>query len=71
VKKTFRTPEMAEQYLQHSTEPADVDWDPLPLASGHVREAGRQHGIAKVSVRAHRRRRVTHGEVIRKMLTTR
>ena len=62
---------MAEQYLQHSTEPADVDWDPLPLPPGRVREAGRQHGIGKVSVRAHRRRRVAHGHAIRKMLVTR
>jgi hypothetical protein len=68
--KTFQTPIMAGIYLGHSTEPADVYWDPLPLASGRVREAGRQHGIGKVSVRAHRRRRVSHGHAIRKLLVT-
>jgi hypothetical protein len=27
--KTFTTPAMAEQYLGYSTEPSDVDWEPL------------------------------------------
>jgi hypothetical protein len=27
--KQFKTPAMAEQYLGHSTEPSDVDWEPL------------------------------------------
>jgi hypothetical protein len=66
--KTFSTPIMAGIYLGHSTEPHDVEWfeDAPPLQPRLVGSIE----MAQSKVRAHRRRRVPHGQAIRKLLVT-
>jgi hypothetical protein len=57
--KSFSTPAMAEQYLGHSTEPADVDWEPLrePVLARETTETTRRarpvrrHRVGQLAVR--------------------
>jgi hypothetical protein len=63
--KQFRTPEMAERYLGHSTEPEDVDWSALPEASAHQDLTATAMGIERSTRRAHsQRKRIPYGHAI-------
>jgi hypothetical protein len=63
--KQFKTPEMAERYLGYSTEPSDVDWEPI-----------REPVLAREKVGTTRRarptrKRIPYGHALRKMLAVR